>query len=111
MIGHLADQRGSTVRFDVVKKYTVIALGATYMTTPLNHAVSLRKWDWVEWLLERGADPEAHDRHAFDHRNVMPYCKAHAQRDMNGRGERRENDVLLRLIEATKKKGQAVHAD
>lgn len=34
------------------------------MVTPLSLAVGVRDWDFVEWLLENGADAEAH-RQAF----------------------------------------------
>ena len=33
--------------------------------TALSHAVGYRDWEFVECLLERGADPDAHDGIAF----------------------------------------------
>lgn len=78
------------------------------MATPLSHATSMRYLDWVEWLLERGADPEAHDRRAFCKDDIEPYWGAHTDHP-GGHHERPENDDLIRLIEATKKRGQAAH--
>ncbi|KAI1878956.1 hypothetical protein JX265_003133 [Neoarthrinium moseri] len=88
---------------DVVKPYSIIPFGGSFQTTPLSHATALGDWAFVEWLLEKGADPEAAGGRAFSTKDVLYY----------GRPERTAEEYkgrLLKLIDKTQNKGQTVQS-
>ncbi|KAH8907953.1 hypothetical protein BR93DRAFT_958473 [Coniochaeta sp. PMI_546] len=80
MADHLV-RRGADVNalgnaYPLVSETCVIANPGFIMVTPLSLAVGVRDWDFVEWLLENGADAEAH-RQAFTPRDDC-YVYGHA---------------------------------
>lgn len=46
----------------MVRDNSCVHLPYSYEATPLSHAAASRDWAFVEWLLEKGADPAADRR-------------------------------------------------
>ncbi|KAK6853086.1 hypothetical protein PG995_009898 [Apiospora arundinis] len=67
------DINGSRDMSDAVRPHSIIPIGGDFHATPLSHAVGCRDWDFVEWLLENGADPNACNGRAFDKHDEMIY--------------------------------------
>ncbi|KAK8042490.1 Homeobox protein Wariai [Apiospora phragmitis] len=49
-----------------VQPHSVMAIGIGFKATPLSHAKGCQEWDFLDWLLEKGADPHACNGWAFD---------------------------------------------
>lgn len=84
-------------RTDIVKPHSLMPIGGSFTATPLSHAVACHDWAFAEWLLEKGADPEASNRRAFCKQDWLCYGRH--------KGKIHHTDMNLPdLIEKVKKK-------
>ncbi|KAK8080387.1 hypothetical protein PG997_008205 [Apiospora hydei] len=58
-----------------IRRRSSMTIGVSFKATPLSHAKGCQDWDFVEWLLEKGADPQACNGRAFDERDACHYGK------------------------------------
>lgn len=92
------------VRFHMVRFNSHIALPYYYEGTPLSHALGSRDRGFVEWLLEKGADPEADTRE--DKRDKFKYGFEYGNSDEDYKANEKRLQSLIQ--KARKRKGRRV---
>ena len=81
-----------------------ITLPHYYEATPLSHALASRDWGFAEWLLEKGADPEANTRE--DKRDEFVYGCEYSRSEADDKAnEERLRDLIQKV---GKKKGGGI---
>ncbi|KAK7927316.1 hypothetical protein PG985_004314 [Apiospora marii] len=73
------DINGHRDVYDAIQPHSVMTVGIGFKATPLSHAKGSQDWGFVQWLLEKGADPQAHDGRAFDGRDKEHYGLTYRQ--------------------------------
>lgn len=87
--------------YDAIQFHSVMTVGIMFKAAPLSHAKGFQDWDFVQWLLEKGADPQAHDGRAFDTRDQEHYGLTYRQAfDKN---QVRLSDLIQKVKDREKK--------